>query len=174
MNFEAGLFTADKFEKSDQGRVGGNGLPFAHDALRVNNFACEHGAAVHGKLQNVNHFFAAVHFHVRAGGHKESTALRLLRRSVIEQAPKRTNGPVALDGAVVDINNAGIGGGHFLPFCVSSQRRCQHQQHSGKRNSPMYGQWYKHCAKESALSGPKFHSVFNNVHARYYKVVPTS
>jgi hypothetical protein len=24
------------------------------------------------------------------------------------------------------------------------------------------------------LSGPKFHSVINNVHARYYKVVPTS
>jgi len=174
MNFEAGLFTAHKFEKSHQGRVGGNGLPFAHDALRVNNFASEHGAAVHGKLQNVNQFFAAVHFHVRAGGHKESTALRLLRRSVIEQAPKGSNGTVSFDGAIVDINNAGICGGHFLPFCVSGQRRCQHHQHSDKRNSPTYGQRYKHSAKESALSGPKFHSVINNVHARYYKVVPTS
>ena len=168
MNFEAGLFTAHKFEKSHQGRVGGNGLPFAHDALRVNNFACEHGAAVHGKLQNVNHFFAAVHFHVRAGGHKESTALRLLRRSVIEQTPKRTNGTVSFDGAIVDINNARIGGCDSLPFGMCSHRRYEGHQHGRKNYSPLKS------AKESAFSGRIFQSVFNSVHARYYKVVPTS
>ena len=50
MKLLGGLFAANKFEKHDQGRVGGNGLPIADHALRVNNFATEHGATVHGKL----------------------------------------------------------------------------------------------------------------------------
>ena len=168
MNFEAGLFTAHKFEKSDQGRIGGNGLPFAHDALRVDNFTSEHGAAVHGKLQNVNHFFAAIHFHVCSSRHKVGTALRFLWRSVIEQAPKRSNGPVSFDRAVVDINNARIGGGDFLPFGVCSHWRYQGHQYCRKNYSPLKS------AKESVFSGQIFQSVFNSVHARYYKVVPTS
>ena len=116
MNLLACLFAANKFEECDQGRVGWNGLPLAHDALRVNNFTGQHGATVHGKLQNMHQLFAAVHFHVSARRHKESAALSLLRRSVIEQAPEGTNGAISFDGAVVDINNAGIGGGHPLPF----------------------------------------------------------
>jgi hypothetical protein len=72
---------------------------------------------------------------VRAGGHKESTALRLLRRSVIEQTPKRTNGPVALDGAVVDINNAGIGGGHPLPFGTGSMWQAKRQAKESSSNA---------------------------------------
>jgi len=168
MNLFAGLFTAHKFEKTDQRCVGGNGLPLPHHALRVDNFACEHGAAVHGKLQNVHHFFAAIHFHVCASGHKVSTALRLLWRSVIEQAPKRSNGAVSFDGAIVDINNARIGGGDFMPFGVCGHRRYQGHQHAGKSYSPLKS------AKESAFSGRIFQIVFNSVHARYYKVVPTS
>ena len=168
MNLFASLFTAHKFEKTDQGCVGGNGLPFAHHALRVDNFTREHGAAVHGKLQNVHHFFAAIHFHVCASGHKISTALRLLWRSVIEQAPKRTNGAVSFDGAIVDINNARIGGGDSLPFGMCSHGRYQSHHHGGKSYSPLKS------AKESAFSGRIFQSVFNSVHARYYKVVPTS
>ena len=168
MNLFAKLFTANKFEKIDQGCVRGNGLPFAHHALRVDNFARQHGAAVHGKLQNMNHFFAAIHFHVCASGHKISTPLRLLWRSVIEQAPKRSNGAVSFDGAIVDINNARIGGGDFLPFGMCGHWRHQGQQQSGKRYSPLKSD------KESALSGQIFQSVFNGVHARYYKVVPTS
>ena len=168
MNFFAGLFTANKFEKIDQGCVWGNGLPFAHDALRVNNFTGQHGAAVHGKLQNVHHFFAAIHFHVCASRHKVRTALCFLRRSVIEQAPKRSNGAVSFDGAIVDINNARICGGDFLPFGVCDHRRYQGHQHPGNSYSPLKS------AKESAFSGRIFRNVFNSVHARYYKVVPTS
>ncbi len=116
MNLLACLFTANKFVQCDQGRVGWNGLPLAHDALRVNNFTGQHGATVHGKLQNMHQLFAAVHFHVGARRHKEGAALSLLRRSVIEQAPERTNGAISFDGAVVDINNAGIGG--RSPFAI--------------------------------------------------------
>ncbi|MEY3062980.1 MAG: hypothetical protein RI994_2232 [Pseudomonadota bacterium] len=115
MKLTAGLFAADKFKKRNQGGVGRNSLPLAHDALRVNNFTSEHGATVHGKLQNMYqlfaavHFhvsarhqlFAAVHFHVSARRHKESAALSLLRRSVIEQAPEGTNGAISFDGAFV-------------------------------------------------------------------------
>ena len=168
MNQLACLFAANKFVQCDQGRVGWNGLPLAHHALRVDNFTREHGATVHGKLQNVHHFFAAIHFHVCASGHKISTALRLLWRSVIEQAPKRTNGAVSFDGAIVDINNARIGGGDSLPFGMCSHGRYQSHQKGGKSYSPLKS------AKESAFSDRIFQSVFNSIHARYYKVVPTS
>ena len=168
MNLLASLFAANKFEKIDQRRVWWNGLPFTHHALRVDNFTREHGAAVHGELQDVHHFFAAIHFHVRSRRHKVSASLRLLWRSVIEQAPERSNGAVSFDGAIIDINNARIGGGDFLPFGVCSHWYYQGQQHAGKRYSPLKS------AKESALSGQIFQSVFNGVHARYYKVVPTS
>ena len=168
MNLFAQLFTAHKFEKSDQGCVRGNGLPFAHHTLRVDNFTREHGAAVHGKLQNVHHLFAAIHFHVCSSGHKVSTTLRLLWRSVIEQAPKRSNRTVSFDGAVVDINNAGIGGGDFLPFRVRSHWRHQRQQHGCNSNTPLKN------AKESTFSGDVFQSVCNVIHARYYKVESTS
>ena len=132
MNLLACLFTANKFVQCDQGRVGRNSLPLAHDALRVHNFASEHGATVHGKLQNMHQLFAAVHFHVSARRHKESAALSLLRRSVIEQAPERTNGAISFDGAVVDINNAGIGGGHPLPFGTGSM---WHEKRQAKDSS---------------------------------------
>ena len=68
----------DKAKQIDQGRVGWNGLPLAHDALRVNNFTGQHGATVHGKLQNMHQLFAAVHFHVRTCRNKISTALGFL------------------------------------------------------------------------------------------------
>ena len=168
MNLFAQLFTAHKFEKSDQGCVRGNGLPFAHHALRVDNFARQHGAAVHGKLQDMHHFFAAIHFHVCASGHKISTPLRLLWRSVIEQTPKRSNGAVSFDGAVVNINNARIGGGDFLPFRMRNHWRHQRQQHGCNSNTPLKN------AKESALSGNVFQIVCNVIHARYYKVESTS
>ena len=168
MNLFAQLFTAHKFEKTDQGCVGGNGLPFAHHTLRVDNFTREHGAAVHGKLQNVHHLFAAIHFHVCSSGHKVSTTLRLLWRSVIEQTPKRSNRTVSFDGAVVDINNAGIGGGDSLPFGMCSHRRCECQQHSCNSNTPLKN------AKAFALRGDVFQIMCNVIHARYYKVESTS
>jgi len=109
---------ADVFEQRHQRRVGRNGLPFAHDALRVNDFAGQHGAAVHRELQDVNHLFAAIHFHVRACGHKVSTALRLLGGFVIEQTPERSNIARLLDVGVVNVNRARIVSEHFLPFSM--------------------------------------------------------
>ena len=164
MKLLGGLFAANKFEKRDQGRVGGNGLPLAHHALRVNNFASEHGATVHGKLQDMNHFFAAVHFHVCARRHKESTALGFLRRSVIEQTPERSNGSISLDGSVVDINNAGIGRCDFLPFGVSRLRSQQRQNQEGRGHDPL------NSAKVATFGGWIFENMCKCVHALYYKV----
>ena len=135
MNLLACLFIANKFVQCDQGRVGWNGLPLAHDALRVNNFTGQHGATVHGKLQNMNQLFAAVHFHVSARRHKESAALSLLRCSVIEQAPERTNWAISFDGAVVDINNTGIGASHPLPFGTDSMWRAKRQAKEPSSNA---------------------------------------
>ena len=168
MNLFARLFTANKFEKIDQGCVRGNGLPFAHHTLRIDNFTRQHGAAVHGKLQDVHHFFAAIHFHVCSRRYKVSASLRLLWRSVIEQAPERSNGAVSFDGAIVDINNARIGGGYFLPFGARSLRCQQRQQHYNKYNA------YSKSAKESVSDSLIFKCVSSGVHARYYKVVQTS
>jgi hypothetical protein len=135
MNLLACLFAANKFEECDQGRVGWNSLPLAHDALRVNNFTGQHGATVHGKLQNMHQLFAAIHFHVSARRHKECAALSLLRRSVIEQTPERTNRAISLNGAVVDINNAGIGGGHPLPFGTGSMWQAKRQAKESSSNA---------------------------------------
>ena len=135
MNLLVCLFTANKFVECDQGRVGWNGLPLAHDALRVNNFTGQHGATVHGKLQNMHQLFAAIHFHVSARRHKEGAALSLLRRSVIEQTPERTNRAISLNGAVVDINNAGIGGGHPLPFGTGSMWQAKRQAKESSSNA---------------------------------------
>jgi len=168
VNLSACLFTADKFKKRNQGGVGGNGLPLAHDALRVNNFAREHGPAVHGKLQNMHQLFAAVHFHVGARRHKIGAALSLLRRSVIEQAPKRTNGAISLDGAVVDINNAGIGGGHPLPFGMRSVWQPKSQGRRNQYHNLLQG-FYK-----SALAVLGFKGGLYDSHAPYYKVVHRS
>ena len=165
MNLEAALFTANKFEKCDQGRVRGNGLPFAHDTLRIDNFTREHGAAVHGELQNVHHLFAAIHFHVRACGNVVSAALRLLWRSVIKQAPKRSDGAISFDGAVVDINNAGIGGGHFLPFSVGRIGHKKHPQ-SGRNG---YGSMQ--IAQKLASNSWVFQILGNGIHTLYYKVL---
>jgi len=165
MKLLGGLFAANKFEKRDQGRVGGNGLPLAHHALRVNNFASEHGATVHGKLQDMNHFFAAVHFHVCARRHKESTALSFLRRSVIEQTPERSNGSISLDGSVVDINNAGIGRCDFLPFGVSKIGHKKHPQ--SDRNG------YSRMQIEQKLASNSWvlKILGNGIHTPYYKVL---
>ena len=168
MKLTAGLFAADKFKKRNQWGVGRNSLPLAHDALRVNNFTSEHGATVHGKLQNMHQLFAAVHFHVSARRHKESAALSLLRRSVIEQAPERTNGAISFDGAVVDINNAGIGGGHPLPFGMRSVWQPKSQGRRNQYHNLLQG-FYK-----SALAVLGFKGGLYDSHAPYYKVVHRS
>jgi len=164
MNLIACLFAADKFKKRNQGGVRGDGLPLAHHALRIDNFTREHGATVHGKLQNMHQFFSAVHFHVGAGRHKIGAALSLLRRSVIKQAPERTNRAISFDGAVVDINNAGIGGGHLLPFGMRSDGHPKSQNGSNK-DQALLPSFYK-----SALAGLGFKGVLYDSHEPYYKV----
>jgi len=168
MNLLACLFIANKFVQCDQGRVGWNGLPLAHDALRVNNFTGQHGATVHGKLQNMHKLFAAVHFHVSARRHKVGAALSFLGGSVIEQAPERTNGAVSFDGTVVDVNNTGIGGGHPLPFSESRLRSQKHQKQQGQSHTPL------NSSKAATFGYGIFKGVCKWVHALYYKVAQPS
>ncbi len=154
----ANLF-ANVFEERHQGCVGRNGLPFAQYALRVDNLAGEHGAAVHRELQDVNRLLAAIHFHVRASGHKICAALRLLGCFVIEQTPKRAVVAGLFDGAIVNVDGARIVGDDFLPFGMCGMRGQQHQ-HTDRR-----------CDQE-------FHGTFLSldlgIHAPYYKVVHRS
>ncbi len=164
MNFLKRLFAANKFVQSHQGRVGRNGLPLAHDTLRVDNFTGEHGAAVHGKLQNVNHFFAAIHLHVRARRHKEGTSLCLLGCSVIEQTPERSDGAIAFNGAIIDINNAGIGGGYFLPFGLGSKGR-QKKKQTGSQSHAKF-----RCGRQTLWGRRILKKMRLGIHAPYYKV----
>ena len=158
------LFAANEFVERHQGRIGGNGLPLAHHTLRVDNFTREHGAAVHGKLQDVNHFFAAIHFHVGASRYKKCTSLRFLGRSVIEQAPKRPNGAVAFDGAVIDINNARIGCGYFFPLSLGRKRCQQNKQTSHKCQANIQN------SAPSIWESRIFQKMGFGIHAPYYKV----
>ena len=159
------LFAANVFEQIDQRRVGRNALPFTHDALRINDFTRQHGATVHRELQHVNHFFAAVHFHVRACGHVKRATLRSLRRFVIEQAPERSDGASALDGGIVHVNDARIGGGDLLPFGLR-RMRCPHRQrngHQGQSSFPKLGA----AGRAGWLDVGDLH----DIHKPYYKVV---
>jgi len=158
------LFT-NVFEQRYQRRVGRNGLPFAHDALRVNDFAGQHGAAVHGKLQDVNHLFAAIHFHVRACGHKVSTTLRLLGGFVIEQTPERANIARLFDAGIVNVNRARIVGEHFLPLGMGCLGRKEHDQSACKRRSRF------HSASKTVSMRWIFVGKGFGFHAPYYKVV---
>jgi len=148
------LFT-NKFEQRHQGGVGRNGLPFAHHALRVNDFASQHRTAVHRELQDMNHFFAAVHFHVRACRHKVSTALSLLWRFVIEQTPERSNVAGSFDIGRVDVNRTCIVSEHFLPLSMRGLR-CKQQKQTGYQSSGKF---------------KAFHLLSLGIHAPYYKVV---
>ena len=148
------LFT-NKIEQGHQGRVGRNGLPLAHDTLRVNDFARQHRAAVHGELQDVNGRFAAVHFHVRACRNKISTALRFLGRFVIEQTPERPNIAGSFDVGRVDVNRARVVGEHFLPLSMC-RLRCKKQKQTGHQSSGKF---------------KAFHLLSLGIHAPYYKVV---
>ena len=68
-----------------------NRLPIAHDALRVNDFTCQHGPSVHGERQNVHRFLAAINFHVRACRLVVHTSGGFLRQPVIQNTPKTSD-----------------------------------------------------------------------------------
>ena len=159
------LFAANVFEQIDQRRVGGNALPFAHHTLRVDDLACQHRATVHRELQHVHHLFAAVHFHVRAGGHIKRASLGSLRRFVIKQTPERSNRASSLDGGVVHVNDARVGGDDFLPFsfrCV----RSPHRQRNGHQGQSLFP---KLCA--ACMAGWLDVGDLHDIHQPYYKVV---
>ena len=156
---------ADLIEQGHQRCVGRYGLPLAHDALRVNDFAGQHGATVHRELQNMHHLFAAIHFHVRACGHKISAALCFLGRFVIEQTPERPDVARFFNGACIDVNRARIVGDYFLPFgmrCIGGkkQNHTGHQGGNSFQNAPksVSGRWV-------------FQFLGLGIHAPYYKVV---
>lgn len=165
MNAMRHLFTANEAEQIDQGCVGGNGLPFTHHTLRVDDFAGEHRATVHRELQNVHHLFAAVHFHVRARRNIKSTSLRFLGTPVVEQTPEGPDGACAFDGGIVDINDARVGGGDLLPFGMRSMR-CQHDQRSGCSGHGLFQK-----VRKSAVAGLCSRGDLNESHTPYYKVV---
>ena len=158
------LFT-NKIEQGHQGRVGRYGDPLAHDTLRVNDFTGQHGATVHRELQDMNHRFAAVHFHVRACRHKVSTALSFLGSLVIEQAPKRPNIARLFDVGRVNVNRARIVSEHFLPLSVG-HIGCEEQSQTAHQSSHEF-------QSRSKTSGGcwVFHFLSLVFHGPYYKVV---
>lgn len=159
------LFATHKFVHIDQGCIGRDALPFAHDTLRVDDFASQHGACVHRKLQNMNGFFAAIHFHVSARRNIKSTALRFLGASVVEQTPEGPDGACAFDGGIVHVNDARVGGGDLLPFGMRSMRR-QHHQRSGCSGHGLFQK-----VRKSAVAGLCSRGDLNESHTPYYKVV---
>ena len=161
------LFATHKFVHIDQGCIGRDALPFAHDTLRIDDFASQHGACVHRELQNMNSFFAAIHFHVSASRYIKSTALRFLRRSVIEQAPERANRARSFDAGVINVDGARIGGRNPLPFGLCSKRR-QYDRNSNK----CFGLFQKFC--KFALADLRLQGGICESHAPYYKVVHSS
>ena len=168
MNAMQHSFTANEAEQIDQGCVGGNGLPFTHHTLRVDDFARQHGATVHRELQNVHHLFAAVHFHVRARRNIKSTALRFLGTSVIEQTPEGSDRASTFDGGIVHVDDARVGGGDLLPFGMRSMRR-QHHQRSGGNGHDLFQR-----VRKSAAAGLRCRGDLNDSHTPYYKVVLSS
>ena len=162
------LLAANKAIQADQRCVGWNALPLAHHALRVNNFASQHGATVHRELQNMHHLFATVHFHVRSCRNIKCATLRFLWRFVIQQTPKRPNGSRAFDGTIVDINDTRIGGGNFLPIGVRMNGQAQGPYRTGNDHT-----WLGKYLNKT-LASLHFGRELDNSHARYYKVAFSS
>jgi hypothetical protein len=94
--------------------------------------------------------------------------LRFLWRFVIQQTPKRPNGPRAFDGTIVDINDARIGGGNFLPIGV----RMKWQQKGPCRAGNDHTWFGKYLNK--TLASLHFGRELGNSHAHYYKVAISS
>lgn len=160
------LLATHKFVHIDQGCIGRDALPFAHDTLRVNDFASQHGACVHGELQNMHRFFAAIHFHVSARRNIKSTALRFLRRPVIEQTPERANRARSFDAGVIDVNGARVGGRHLLPFGLCGAGSQEASQRESYRSTQLAG-IFQALTELAKVQKRKV----CNVHKPYYKVV---
>ena len=98
-----------------------NGLPIAHDALRVNDFTPQHGPSVHGERQNVHRFLAAINFHVRACGLVVHTSGGFLRQPVIQNTPKASDVARFLNCTQIQVVRACVDGvklGPIGPSCA--------------------------------------------------------
>ena len=93
-----------------------NGLPIAHDALRVNDFTSQHGPSVHGERQNVHRFLAAINFHVRACGLVVHTSGGFLRQPVIQNTPKTSDVARFFNRIQIQVVRAGFNGVKLRPI----------------------------------------------------------
>ena len=113
------LARTNRFVKFFQRRIWRNGLPIAHDALRVNDFTCQHGSCVHRKRQNVHGFLAAINFHVRACRLVVHASGGFLGQPVIQNTPKTTDVARFFNGTHIQVVSAGIDGVKFGPIGAS-------------------------------------------------------
>ena len=110
------LARTNRFVKFFQRRIWRNGLPIAHDALRVNDFTCKHGRCVHRERQNMHGFLPAINFHVRACGLVVHTSGGFLRQPVIQNAPKTSDVARFFNPVQIQVVSAGVNGVNLGPI----------------------------------------------------------
>ena len=110
------LARANHSVKFFQGCIWRNGLPIAHDALRVNDFTSQHGPSVHGERQNVHRFLAAINFHVRACRLIVHASGCFLRQPVIQNTPKTSDVARFFNRIQIQVVSAGFNGVKLGPI----------------------------------------------------------
>ena len=110
------LARANHSVKFFQGCIWRNGLPIAHDALRVNDFTSQHGPSVHGEGQNVHRFLAAINFHVRACRLVVHASGGFLRQPVIQNTPKTSDVARFFNRIQIQVVSAGFNGVKLGPI----------------------------------------------------------
>jgi len=110
------LARANHSVKFFQGCIWRNGLPIAHDALRVNDFTSQHGPSVHGEGQNVHRFLAAINFHVRASRLVVHASGGFLRQPVIQNTPKTSDVARFFNRIQIQVVSAGFNGVKLGPI----------------------------------------------------------
>ena len=97
-----------------------NRLPIAHDALRVNDFTCQHGPCVHREGQNVHRFLPAINFHVRASRLVVHTSGGFLRQPVIQNTPKTPDVARFFYRIQIQVVSAGFNGVKLGPISLGA------------------------------------------------------
>ena len=110
------LARANHLVKFFQWRVWRNGLPIAHDALGVNDLACQHGRCVHRERQNVHSFLAAINFHVCACGLVVHASGGFLGQPVIQNTPKTSDVARFFNPVQIQVVSAGVNGVNLGPI----------------------------------------------------------
>ena len=110
------LACTNRFVQFFQRRVWRNGLPIAHDALRVNDFTFQHGRCVHRERQNVHSFLAAINFHVRACGLVVHASGGFLGQPVIQNTPKTSDVARFFNPVQIEVVSTGVEGVNLGPI----------------------------------------------------------